>query len=139
MRWNEEGLFLAVANPGDAFGFNLFAVELDLGIRPQGRAHSPSGLVGYQPSPAPKLSLLPVKIGQVVIPAALRRKYGIEANTQVAVIDDGDAIRIVPHREISMSDLDGIFASDIPTPTPEQIAAAVAAGYAEGWDDDATD
>ena len=77
--------------------------------------------------------------GQVVIPAALRRKYGIEVNTQVEVIDNGDAIQIVHHREISMSDLAGIFASDIPTPTPKQIAAAVAAGYAEGWDDDATD
>jgi AbrB family looped-hinge helix DNA binding protein len=34
--------------------------------------------------------------GQVSIPAALRKKYGIEADTQVEWIEDGNAIKIVP-------------------------------------------
>lgn len=77
--------------------------------------------------------------GQVVIPAALRRKYGIAVNTQVELIDDGEAIKIVPRRARSIKELAGIFARGIPLPTNEQIEKAVADGYTEGWDDDAAD
>jgi AbrB family looped-hinge helix DNA binding protein len=34
--------------------------------------------------------------GQVSIPAALRKKYGIETETQVEWIEEGDAIKIIP-------------------------------------------
>ena len=34
--------------------------------------------------------------GQVSIPAALRKKYGIETETQVEWIEDGAAIKIMP-------------------------------------------
>jgi len=34
--------------------------------------------------------------GQVSIPAALRKKYGIETDTQVEWIEEGNAIKIVP-------------------------------------------
>jgi bifunctional DNA-binding transcriptional regulator/antitoxin component of YhaV-PrlF toxin-antitoxin module len=34
--------------------------------------------------------------GQVSIPAMLRKKYGIETETQVEWIDEGNAIKIVP-------------------------------------------
>ncbi len=34
--------------------------------------------------------------GQVVIPVALRRKYGIAAGTRVAWIDTGTDIRLIP-------------------------------------------
>ena len=34
--------------------------------------------------------------GQVSIPAALRKKYGIETDTQVEWIEDGNAIKMVP-------------------------------------------
>jgi AbrB family looped-hinge helix DNA binding protein len=34
--------------------------------------------------------------GQVSIPATLRKKYGIETETQVEWIEDGNAIKIVP-------------------------------------------
>jgi AbrB family looped-hinge helix DNA binding protein len=34
--------------------------------------------------------------GQVSIPATIRKKYGIETETQVEWIEDGNAIRIVP-------------------------------------------
>lgn len=77
--------------------------------------------------------------GQVVIPVALRRKYGIDVNSHVDVVDDGGVIKIIPHREISMDELAGIFTSNIPYPTSEQVTDAVAAGYAEGWDQDETD
>jgi AbrB family looped-hinge helix DNA binding protein len=34
--------------------------------------------------------------GQVSIPAALRKKYGIETNMQVEWVEDGNAIKIIP-------------------------------------------
>jgi AbrB family looped-hinge helix DNA binding protein len=34
--------------------------------------------------------------GQVSIPATLRKKYGIETETQVEWIEEGNAIKIVP-------------------------------------------
>ncbi len=34
--------------------------------------------------------------GQVSIPAALRKKYGIEPETQVEWIEEGNAIKIIP-------------------------------------------
>ena len=34
--------------------------------------------------------------GQIVIPAKLRRKYGIEAGTRIEVIDAGDHIILKP-------------------------------------------
>ncbi len=34
--------------------------------------------------------------GQVSIPAALRKKYGIEMKTQVEWIEEGNAIKIIP-------------------------------------------
>jgi AbrB family looped-hinge helix DNA binding protein len=34
--------------------------------------------------------------GQVSIPASLRKKYGIETDTQVEWIEDGNAIKIIP-------------------------------------------
>ncbi len=45
--------------------------------------------------------------GQVVIPAELRRKYGIEAGTKLAVIDTGDAILLKPVNEASLRRLQG--------------------------------
>ncbi len=45
--------------------------------------------------------------GQVVIPAELRRKYGIEAGTKLAVIDPGDAILLKPVNEASLRRLQG--------------------------------
>lgn len=34
--------------------------------------------------------------GQVSIPASLRKKYGIENETQVEWLEDGNAIKIIP-------------------------------------------
>lgn len=34
--------------------------------------------------------------GQIVIPASLRRKYGIGAGTQIQVVDEGDRIVLKP-------------------------------------------
>jgi AbrB family looped-hinge helix DNA binding protein len=34
--------------------------------------------------------------GQVSIPASLRKKYGIETDTRVEWIEDGNAIKIIP-------------------------------------------
>ena len=45
--------------------------------------------------------------GQIVIPAELRRKYGIKAGTKITVIDDGKAIILKPITEESLKRLQG--------------------------------
>ncbi len=45
--------------------------------------------------------------GQVVIPAELRRKYGIKAGTKLTVIDTGEAILLKPVNEESLKRLQG--------------------------------
>ena len=45
--------------------------------------------------------------GQIVIPATLRRKYGIKAGTKITVIDTGDAIVLKPVTEVSLKRLQG--------------------------------
>ncbi len=37
--------------------------------------------------------------GQIVIPAELRRKYGIKAGTKISVTDDGESIILKPVTE----------------------------------------
>jgi AbrB family looped-hinge helix DNA binding protein len=45
--------------------------------------------------------------GQIVIPAKLRRKYGIKAGTKINVIDTGEAILLKPVTEESLKRLQG--------------------------------
>jgi len=45
--------------------------------------------------------------GQIVIPAALRRKYKIKAGTKIQVIDTGEAILLKPITEDSLKRLQG--------------------------------
>jgi AbrB family looped-hinge helix DNA binding protein len=45
--------------------------------------------------------------GQIVIPAKLRRKYGIKAGTRITVIDTGEAIVLKPLNEESLKRLQG--------------------------------
>jgi len=45
--------------------------------------------------------------GQVVIPAVLRRKYGITAGTKITVTDNGEAIILKPVNEESLKRLQG--------------------------------
>jgi AbrB family looped-hinge helix DNA binding protein len=45
--------------------------------------------------------------GQIVIPAELRRKYGIKAGTKISVIDNGDAIVLRPVNEESLKRVQG--------------------------------
>ncbi len=47
--------------------------------------------------------------GQIVIPAELRRKYGIKPGTRIAVIDNGEAIVLKPVNEESLKRLQGKF------------------------------
>jgi len=42
--------------------------------------------------------------GQVVIPAEIRRKYGLSEGTQVEFVDDGGTIRLVVRRRVAPSD-----------------------------------
>ena len=45
--------------------------------------------------------------GQIVIPAALRRKYGIKNGTRIVVIDNGDSIILKPMTEEYLKKLQG--------------------------------
>jgi AbrB family looped-hinge helix DNA binding protein len=45
--------------------------------------------------------------GQIVIPAALRRKYGIKNGTKIIVTDTGDAIVLKPVTEQYLKNLQG--------------------------------
>jgi AbrB family looped-hinge helix DNA binding protein len=45
--------------------------------------------------------------GQIVIPAALRRKYGIKKGTKIIVTDGGDSIILKPLTEQYLRNLQG--------------------------------
>lgn len=45
--------------------------------------------------------------GQIVIPAALRRKYGIRNGTKIIVTDNGDSINLKPVTEQYLKNLQG--------------------------------
>lgn len=45
--------------------------------------------------------------GQIVIPAILRRKYGIKEDTRIVVTDDGDSIILKPITEEYLKKLQG--------------------------------
>jgi AbrB family looped-hinge helix DNA binding protein len=45
--------------------------------------------------------------GQIVIPAALRRKYGIKTGTKIIVTDNGDSINLKPVTEQYFKNLQG--------------------------------
>ena len=45
--------------------------------------------------------------GQIVIPAELRRKYGIKAGTKITVIDNGETIILKPVTEETLRRLQG--------------------------------
>jgi AbrB family looped-hinge helix DNA binding protein len=45
--------------------------------------------------------------GQIVIPAVLRRKYGIKAGTKIIVTDNGDSITLKPVTQEYLQTLEG--------------------------------
>jgi AbrB family looped-hinge helix DNA binding protein len=45
--------------------------------------------------------------GQIVIPAVLRRKYGIKKGTKIIVTDNGDSISLKPVTEQYLRNLQG--------------------------------
>ena len=47
--------------------------------------------------------------GQVVIPAAIRRRYGLIPGTEVHFVDDGDGIRLVIRRPVAASTVEEGF------------------------------
>ncbi|MBI5053429.1 MAG: AbrB/MazE/SpoVT family DNA-binding domain-containing protein [Chloroflexi bacterium] len=47
--------------------------------------------------------------GQVVIPASLRRRYGIEPQTRIMIYDDGQAIRLKPVTHQTIDRLCGVL------------------------------
>jgi len=52
------------------------------------------------------------KKGQVVIPAALRRKYGMDSGSKVIWIDTGSVIKLIPISKDPIAALRGCAAGD---------------------------
>ncbi|MDQ4142863.1 MAG: AbrB/MazE/SpoVT family DNA-binding domain-containing protein [Actinomycetota bacterium] len=57
--------------------------------------------------------------GRVVIPAAIRRKLGIDQGTRLTVLVDGEAVVLVPRNTIERR-LRSIFA-DVPASMAEEV------------------
>jgi AbrB family looped-hinge helix DNA binding protein len=69
--------------------------------------------------------------GQITIPAAIRRRFGIEAGTKVEFVEDPDgSLRMVP-QTLSARRLRGFFPPPKEPLTVEQMDEAVAAGAGE--------
>jgi AbrB family looped-hinge helix DNA binding protein len=47
--------------------------------------------------------------GQIVIPAALRKKFGIKAGTRIIVTDVGDSIQLTPVTDQYLRSLQGSY------------------------------
>ncbi len=47
--------------------------------------------------------------GQIVVPSALRRKYGIRVGTKILVFDDGECIILKPVTEQYVKRLQGVL------------------------------
>jgi len=79
--------------------------------------------------------------GQLVIPVALRKKYGIEVGNHVEIIEtpEGILIKAKPqkdHKKSLTQKLHGIFsdvASQRPNLKKNDISKATEFGYIEGW------
>ena len=50
----------------------------------------------YHPDMTKALDTAVTRRGQTVIPAAIRRRHGIEAGDRVVWLDDGSTIRVIP-------------------------------------------
>lgn len=50
--------------------------------------------------------------GQTVVPAAIRRRHGLEDGDRLCWIDDGEVIRVVPLSEDPVAALDGCAAGE---------------------------
>lgn len=47
--------------------------------------------------------------GQIVLPAELRRKYGVEAGSKLAIVDLAGALYLVPLCDDPLAELTGMF------------------------------
>jgi AbrB family looped-hinge helix DNA binding protein len=47
--------------------------------------------------------------GQIVLPAEIRKKYGVEQGTQLELLDNGVSISLIPDRKAAVHALRGIL------------------------------
>jgi AbrB family looped-hinge helix DNA binding protein len=59
--------------------------------------------------------------GWIVIPADMRRRYGIEPGDEVHIVDYGGSLGIVPKLEDPVEEVCGILADDGPSLTRELL------------------
>ncbi len=78
--------------------------------------------------------------GQVVIPAALRKKFGIMMGERVNIVVEEDGIKIMPvKKKVDVKELFGIFhkyAKGKPFLTEEEIEKATEEGFVKGFKDE---
>lgn len=84
------------------------------------------------------------KKGQVVIPVALRKKYGIEAGKKIEFVETSEGILLkATHKDQAVGSLTdklygifGQFAQDKPSLRKSDIIRATEKGLMEKWKDD---
>jgi AbrB family looped-hinge helix DNA binding protein len=68
--------------------------------------------------------------GQIVIPAMLRKKYGIKIGDRVNIVEDEDGIKIIPFKnEKSIETLAGIFSEYAGRKTGEEDINSVTEAF----------
>jgi len=78
--------------------------------------------------------------GQVVIPAALRKAFGIKIGEKVNLVVEEDGIKIIPAKKrVDAKELLGVFykyAKNRPFPTEEEIEKATEEEFVKGFKDE---
>ena len=78
--------------------------------------------------------------GQIVIPAALRKKFGIEIGKRVNIIVEKDGIKIIPaKKKVGAKEMLGVFykyAKNKPFPKEIEIEKATEEEFVKGFIDE---
>jgi AbrB family looped-hinge helix DNA binding protein len=78
--------------------------------------------------------------GQVVIPAALRKAFGIKIGEKVNFVVEEDGIKIIPAKKrVDAKELLGVFykyTKNRPFPTEEEIEKATEEEFVKGFKDE---
>ena len=78
--------------------------------------------------------------GQIILPVSLRKKYGININSKVEVLEDGDYIKIIPYKKKTIDDIAGMLKlKNNPVLSKEEMSKTVEEGYTTNWNKNEVD
>lgn len=73
--------------------------------------------------------------GQIVIPANLRKQYGIEIGGTVKIIPEKNCLKLIPqNKKESILNIAGCFKSSLSFPSKKDIEDAAQKGYKEDFE-----